>query len=423
MSIELGLSRITKLLLHLGNPQAKLNVLHVAGTNGKGSVCSYLQSILQQQQKYKIGKFTSPHLCHITDSITVNSVPISIPDFDSIRAKLVKMNISHNLGCTEFELLTCTALQYFEQENCDWCVLEVGLGGRLDATNCIPGARKICGITKIGIDHEGFLGNTLTKIAGEKAGILTPGTKFIALDGTNSEEVIDVVRHCAKKVGAQLMLTTADISSEVIETQSWNRIGKENIPLNGEYQICNAGVALSMLDYLQIHKMISLTRESVIAGLNEVRWPGRLQNVRYETSNGDSLDMLIDGAHNGEAAIELATYLDKNLRRGDKALTFIIAVTQGKTLEPLLSPLIHDKDRVLVTKFGSVDGMPWIKAMEPSELADHIKKYTKNVDIHSNLDEAIDNLTSCHREDTQTVLCGSLYLCGELLKKTVTHDT
>lgn len=199
MGINLGLVRVVKLLSHLGNPHEKLRVLHVAGTNGKGSVCSYMGSVLGS--KFKVGQFNSPHLIHITDSITVNRQPIPTNVYSRIRSELESLNVQLSLQCTEFEILTCTAFKYFYDSRVDWCILEVGLGGRLDATNIVPGQLKYgCAITKIGLDHESFLGTTVAEIAAEKAGIVVPGVQQAVVDGTNDEAALKAVKdRCADR--------------------------------------------------------------------------------------------------------------------------------------------------------------------------------------------------------------------------------
>lgn len=421
MSIELGISRISKLLSHAGSPHNLLNCLHVAGTNGKGSVCSYLASALQCSTTggtpVRVGKFTSPHLIHITDSITINNIPISLAEFSRIRTCLEATNANHGLKCTEFELLACTAFQYFHESKCNWCVVEVGLGGRLDATNVIPGRNKICGITKIGMDHEGFLGSTLGQIAAEKAGIITEGVPFVCVDGTNEPQVVHAIQQQAQRTSTAIMLTVPP-SKSFVDTKSWGQIDLTSLPLNGDYQISNVSVALGMLDYLQTSDRISLTRDQLLQGIYSVKWPGRLQLLDFHYEKDRSLPVLLDGAHNGSAAIELAKYLDQVRPNKDHPLTFVIAVTKGKKLSPLLAPILKNSDRVIVTKFGAVDRMPWIEAMDANELAQEIRSYTKNVSIQPDLQQVLPQLAEekCDRE-VPVIICGSLYLCGQLLRK------
>lgn len=424
MTIDLGLSRIVKLLSHIGNPHESLRVLHVAGTNGKGSVCSYLSTLLQYQHHLtntrftnKIGRFTTPHLIHVTDSITINNRPIPKLQFDSIKTTLDKINKEHSIQCSEFEILTCLALSYFKESECNWCVLEVGLGGRLDATNVVPGKNKFaCGITKIGLDHESFLGNTLPQIAFEKAGIVTPGVKFTVIDGTNDPSVLDVVKRQCEKIGSRLKVTDSCVHNNNVSTESWGVVQPQELPLNGEYQIFNLRVALSILDHLQQLGEVNLSKNDLSEGLKTIVWPGRLQQLDLSYSTGKSIPVLMDGAHNGSAAIELAKYIKSQY--GDQPITYIVAVTAGKNLKPLLDPLLRPEDRVFVTKFGAVEGMPWIHANDPEALGEYIKiKYTPNVEVQSDVHLIFPTLASIEEETEQpVVICGSLYLCGELLK-------
>ncbi|SCU92398.1 LAFA_0F10154g1_1 [Lachancea sp. 'fantastica'] len=417
MAIELGLTKIRHLLSHLGNPQDKFKVLHVAGTNGKGSVCSLLQSVLQTNANYRVGKFTSPHLVHITDCITINGKPIPLQDFQSIKNQLQETNRKHGFGCTEFELLTCTAFEYFQRMKCNWCVLEVGLGGRLDATNCSAGVHKICGITKVAMDHQSFLGDTLAQIGTEKAGIIVSGVPFVAVDGTNDPEVLDVVEKRAAAVNCMASNTSSIVYGSMIKSESWGYIDRKIVPLNGSYQTSNVAVAISMLDYLQKKQLISISSQQLQSGLKSVRWPGRLQYVDFydKDDHKKHLKLLIDGAHNGNAAASLTQFVTDSFRpTGSEAVTFVIAVTQGKDVHSLLAPLIQTQDTVIVTQFGEVEGMPWISAMQVSDLASQAANYTKNVSTASDIQSALQQL--CENHSGQVVVCGSLYLCGELLR-------
>ncbi|CCF57945.1 hypothetical protein KAFR_0D02970 [Kazachstania africana CBS 2517] len=418
MAIELGLSRISKLLKYAGNPQDNLKVLHVAGTNGKGSVCSYMANLLSHEKKRtenRIGKFTSPHLIHITDSIMVNNKSIPLDDFNLIRKSLSKINEEHSLHCSEFELLTGIALSYFRQRECTWCVLEVGLGGRLDATNFIPGSQKYaCGITKIGLDHESFLGTTLKQIAFEKAGIIREGVPYAVIDGSNSEAIIDVVRKQCESVSCTLKITNPSISDNSIESVSWGTFKPKKLPLNGEYQIFNVRVAVSILDHLQQSGEIFLSKDDLLQGLTSLDWPGRLQRIDYQYHKNNSMSILMDGAHNGSAAVELAKFIKQEHK--DKPLTFVTAVTSGKKLGPLFDPLITSKDKVIVTRFGPVTGMPWIQPTDPEQLACFLKeRYNCGVEVQPNVHELFPNLAKQSR-DSPVIVCGSLYLCGELLR-------
>lgn len=404
MGINLGLVRVVKLLSHLGNPHEKLRVLHVAGTNGKGSVCSYMSSVLGS--KFRVGQFNSPHLIHITDCITVNCKSIPIDIYGRIRSELESLNIRLSLQCTEFEILTCVAFKYFYDSNVDWCILEVGLGGRLDATNVVPGELKHgCAITKIGLDHEAFLGTTVAEIAAEKAGIIVPGVKQAVLDGTNNKVALEEIKKRCAQIRCNLMVTSDKQDSRLINTHSWG-ILEPHIPLNGDYQINNLRVAIAVLDQLQQNGAIDLDKKLVLNRLSKVQWPGRLHKITVSGS-----EVLLDGAHNGCAALELAKYL--RTEYGEQPLTLIIAVTNGKKLEPLLKPLIRPQDRVIVTKFGKVDGMPWIRPMDVNQLSEYIKNSCSNIEVIPSVDGVIRNFK---HEKNPLVVCGSLYLCGDILR-------
>ncbi|CAB4257127.1 similar to Saccharomyces cerevisiae YMR113W FOL3 Dihydrofolate synthetase, involved in folic acid biosynthesis [Maudiozyma barnettii] len=420
MGIQLGLSRITKLLSYAGSPHEKLKVLHVAGTNGKGSVCSYLATLLQNttDPKIRIGKFTSPHLVDVTDSIMINNRPIPMPEYNNIKAQITALNEKYLLNCSEFELLTCVAFSYFHKLNCNWCVLEVGLGGRMDATNVVPGLRKFaCGITKIGLDHQGFLGNTLTEIAAEKVGVITKGVQYAVIDGSNDKTVLDVAKKKCEEEKCTLKITDSAVHDNMIETDSWGKMKFDHLPLNGDYQIFNFRVALAILDHLQQINELSLTADDIFERLKNTVWPGRLQNIDIQYAKDKKVNVLLDGAHNGCASIELVKYIRRIY--GEQPITFVIAVTSGKDLEPLFSPLLRPIDNVITTKFSSVDGMPWIKANDPNELANIIReKYTTNVRAESDLLNVCAEIQSNSGLENKrpVVVCGSLYLCGELLR-------
>lgn len=417
MSINLGLSRVTKLLGYLGNPHERLTVLHIAGTNGKGSVCSYLSSILQDHSN-QVGKFTTPHLIEVTDSITINNKPISGSVYRNIRSNLEAINSTHQLNCTEFELLTCTAFKYFHDVNCQWCVIEVGLGGRLDATNVIPGDRKVaCGITKISLDHESFLGNTLAKIAQEKSGIITKGVKYAMVDGSNEQAVIQAIEEKCKTMDCKLTITDPDCTTPHVDTKSWGRLVLEKLPLNGHYQICNLRVALAIMDNIQQRNLVSLSADTISRRLQKVEWPGRLQNMNfcYDPVQKSTIPVLLDGAHNGSAAIELDKFLREQF--GEQPLTFIISVTKGKDLKSLLGPLLRPQDKVILTEYGPVAGMPWISPMAGSDLLQNVKEnYTANVEFKRNLHDVVEGMGELQQTKNPIVICGSLYLCGEVLR-------
>lgn len=428
MPIDLGLSRVAALLSKLGNPHLNSNFIHVSGTNGKGSVCAYLTSLLLANTKneFKIGKFTSPHLLVRSDSVTLNNVPIAFDIFAEVEQEVEELNKKFDIGATEFEKLTATAFQIFHLEKVDLAVIEVGLGGRLDSTNIIEGAvlgpdnkitKKgvlVTGITKIGMDHENLLGSTLKEIAGEKAGIIKSKIPNV-VDGTNNSDVLDVIQNKASELNCDNNLV--DAKSDKIVT-AFGEINRNVSPLNGYYQLQNLSVSLKILDIIfpflkkNYSQQVNFSLQNVIKGVKNVEWPGRLQNLHLKYSPVEpTVKVLLDGAHNGQAATELSRYLMEKYN-GSK-LTFIIAVTEGKDLTPLLSTLISPFDKVVVTRFGAVENMPWIKATDPEVLKEEVLKYTKNVIVEPSVEKTFDHVG---RKHSNVVVCGSLYLVSEVLR-------
>ncbi|AGO10208.1 AaceriAEL310Cp [[Ashbya] aceris (nom. inval.)] len=405
--MELGLGRITQVLRQLHSPHERMRVLHVAGTNGKGSVCAYLAAVLRAGGE-RVGRFTSPHLVHPRDAITVNGEVIGAATYAALKEEVAAAGT-----CTEFEAQTAVALTHFARLECTWCVVEVGVGGRLDATNVVPGARKLCGITKVGLDHQALLGGTLAAVAREKAGVVVPGVRFVAVDGTNAPSVLAEVRAAAAKVGAAVHETG---DGAPVQTASWGAVQADALPLAGGYQVHNAGVALALLDHLQQAGEISVSRAALERGLAAVEWPGRLQRAEYDLG-GVRVPLLFDGAHNASAAEELAQFLAAQYRGPDGcALVYVLAVTRGKDVDALLAPLLQPHDRVFATSFGDVESMPWVAAMATEDVADAARRYTAHVSAVADPLDAL-RAAAAARGDGSLVVCGSLYLVGELLRR------
>lgn len=400
MPIDLGLSRVTRLLTLLGSPHLHWKAIHIAGTNGKGSICAYLSSILTQSH-IKNGKFTSPHLIHQWDCITIDNKPIDEKTFSATQRKIDAINRDNNVNATEFEILTCVAFEIFKLCQVEIGIVEVGLGGRLDATNVLPAAAGsgngaiATAISKIGMDHEGILGNSLKEIAYQKAGIIKEGIPCV-VDGTNDPEVISVI----EKVSKECVLVKGCFDFES--------------PLNGSYQKVNMGIALEIIaqckrTYGEAFKKVNET--TIAEGIKTVQWAGRLQHTVLKVGN-DQLSVLIDGAHNAQAAEELARYLNTEVRN-ERPLVFVIAITKGKECN-FLSHLIQENDIVIATQFGPVAGMPWIEPYSPEHLASLLKRNT--VHQTDKVSDAIELACALSKkEKLNTVVCGSLYLAGNAL--------
>ena len=413
MPIDLQLHRVQKLLKLLGNPHHHPKFIHIAGTNGKGSVCAYISHALTASGIHN-GRFNSPHLVTPRDSIQCDNHPVSEYIYNTSKAHVQKTNDEFNIGCTDFELLTCTAFEIFSRLTVPIAILEVGVGGRMDATNVIPAESTLAvGITKIGLDHQGLLGNTIAEIAYQKVGIFKENVPAI-IDGTNSEIVLEVARKEALKLNSQLIIANRADNDENLEPG-----------LLGDYQLDNVSVAVQILKNIKDSR---ITDESIKKGIKDTKWPGRLQLYnfllkkldKYENSDDEVIKMVLDGAHNTQAAIELGKCLN-DMRNDFKSFVFVIGITKGKDVSELFKKLITPNDTVIFTQFNeNIEGMPWIEPTDAQELSNELK--AQKVDCQNNI--AISNVNDALIKATEIsdktggriVVCGSLYLVADILR-------
>ncbi|KAK6201596.1 folylpolyglutamate synthase [Scheffersomyces amazonensis] len=438
MPIDLGLARISKLLKHLNNPHINaFKSIHIAGTNGKGSTIAYLSSILTQS-RIPNGRFTSPHMLYYNDCISINNEIYPWDKFKKVNDFILEQNSLLQLGCTEFELLTVTAFKIFELEKIDIAIIEVGLGGRLDATNVLEpysetskGGVIASGITKIGFDHENLLGHTLSAIAFEKAGIIKAGIPCV-VDRSNNKEVIQVIQEKAQQQSSDIYLVDGINESSPPPTLSDFKLSTakevlKSSPLRGDYQLQNLSISLKIIELLTITNHINLTLEQIKEGIKHTSWPGRLQQITIPTLN--NLSILLDGAHNESAAIELGKFLDierhnnnNNNNNNNSGIIFIIAMTSGKNIKSILSHIVDkEKDTIIVTAFSQPDQMPWIQSYDIKYLQHEASLYVNDVDplIETNISNVLKHVATNYRHKNDTrpiVLCGSLYLCGDVLR-------
>ena len=304
-----------KLLELLGNPQDGLKIIHVAGTNGKGSTCSFITSILKEAG-YKVGLYTSPFLETFTERIRINGENIPEEDVSRI-VTLIKEKIEQmvNEGYsypTEFEIVTTMAFYYYYEQKVDYVALEVGLGGRYDATNIIKNS-QVSVIGSISLDHVNILGDTISKIAYEKGGIIKQDGVAIVYD--QSEEAKNVIKQICYDKNAKYIevkfddinIKKSDIYSQVYDATILNQKYEDlEIKLIGEHQINNSILALSVIKYLEKNKALKIDDKSIRKGLINAKWPGRIEKI------SENPVFIIDGAHNEDGAISLAKALDKD---------------------------------------------------------------------------------------------------------------
>ena len=407
--IRLGLDNMSKLLELLGNPQDKLKIIHVAGTNGKGSTCSFITSILKEAG-YKVGLYTSPFLETFTERIRINGE--NIPEEDVARiVTLIKEKIEQMVKegysyPTEFEIVTTMAFYYYYEQNVDYVALEVGLGGRYDATNIIKNS-LVSVIGSISLDHVNILGDSIAKIAYEKGGIIKEDGVAIVYD--QSEEAKNVIKQICCDKNAKYIevkfddinIKKSDIYSQVYDARILDQ-DYENleIKLIGEHQINNSILALSTIKYLENNKGLKIDEKSIREGLINTKWPGRIEKIK------ENPIFIIDGAHNEDGAISLAKAIDKNFK--GKNLTLLIGMLEDKDIDSVLDILIPRFNKVITTTPDSP------RAIESDKLKEKVAKYIDNVIDKNDIEEALNYTLENSKEDDIVISAGSLYMIGHV---------
>lgn len=386
--IKLGLENVQRLLRELNLPGENQRVVHVAGTNGKGSVCAMIDSICRAEG-YRTGLFTSPHLVTYRERIRVNGEMMAREDVAHGLSMLRKTIRSWDPHPTFFEITTALALDRFRKARCEVIVLETGLGGRLDATNALTPVVSV--ITPIGYDHEKWLGNTLEAIAGEKAGIIKPRIPVVSARQESAAE--SVIRAQALKCDAPLEFVAAvyDRRSEETSTVMDRRY---NIALAGIHQRENAALAVAALRAAEI----AVSNTAVQRGLAKIDWPARFQRWDDRT--------LIDGAHNPAGAEVLARTWREEF--GDERATVILAVLQEKDVAGICRALAPIAERFLLPRIRSERALP------PPELIPHLSSITPSLpySIVSSFPAALESARST---PGRILITGSLHFAGEAL--------
>lgn len=377
--MKLGLDNTRKLMREMQVPAEGQKFIHVAGTNGKGSVCAFLHSLLKAAG-VNAGLFTSPHLIQFRERIRDAERMISRDELCAILGGLRQRVKDWDPHPTFFELAFTAALQWFAQRRHEWVVLETGLGGRLDSTNAVRPAVTV--ITSIGMDHVGILGNTLTEIAREKAGIIKPGIPVITLK--QKAEAMDVIARTAREREAPLSVVTTPVR------------GYE-LGLAGQHQLWNAALAIAAFKAAGMK-----APEAVLsAGLRQVRWPGRFQTLDKEGQ------FILDGAHNIDAAETLVRTWQQKFP-GEKA-SIVFGAASNKDIRAVLRALQPIASRWHFTGFEST------RSAEPGQVREiHHSVYGDAfpVSVH---EKPLDALEAAAKDKERVLITGSLYLAGEVL--------
>jgi dihydrofolate synthase/folylpolyglutamate synthase len=392
------LDTITRLLRGLANPQNRFPAIHVAGTNGKGSIAAFLSSILHQGG-YKVGLYTSPHLIRFNERIQINGHPIPNDDLAHV-LKAVQDIYSQGEPPTFFECATAMAFYYFALKEVDWAVVETGMGGRYDATNVVEGDVSI--ISNISMEHQAYLGNTLAKIAREKAGIIKRDTSVVT--GVRQKAPLDVIEAVAKQKGASLYRLGKEIRIRKLTDEAfsyfgidrnWPRVG---IRLLGGHQRANAALALGAAELLQ-QKGLHLPDEAIYEGIERTRWPGRLEIVSKQPF------VLLDGAHNPSAMRTLRQFLENSgvFRR----LILVVGILEDKGWKSMLRELSAVSDRMIITKPN------YERAADPHELASFARLLDQESLVIPDLPDALSRALEEAGAEDMVCITGSLYTVGD----------
>jgi dihydrofolate synthase/folylpolyglutamate synthase len=392
---KLGLDRINALLEALDQPQQACRIVHVAGTNGKGSTCAMIESGLRAAG-YRTGLFTSPHLVEPTERIRIAGCPVSAmrfaAAFDRVHACAEELLRQERIDLhpTYFESVTAMALLLFREYGVEFAVLEVGLGGRLDATNVV--APELCVITPVDFDHEAFLGNSLAAIAAEKAGILKPGVPAVIARQRPEADAVLVAR--AAELGVPVTrsaeLPISGIALHATGSHFTWAGASIDCPLPGEHQVENAVTAIAALERLAVPP------EAIRQGIAQTVWPGRLERISANP------EIILDGAHNPAGARALAAYLDRFYDPG--RVWLIYGAMRDKAVAEMAAILFPRARRVIVTAPAQA------RSLRPEtirDLADH-----DSIEVAPNLAAALSRASEAARDDA-IFITGSLFLVGE----------
>lgn len=397
--ICLGLEQIQQLLANLGYPHRQVPVIHVAGTNGKGSVCAYLSAILTAAG-YRVGRFISPHLVHWNERICLNEQPISDLDLERSLLTVASVIRPDQPSPTQFEVITAAAWWYFAQQQVEIAIMEVGLGGRLDATN-VCDRPLVSVITSLSRDHWQRLGSTLAEIATEKAGILKPGRPAVIGPLPPEAETVVKQRLAALDCPAVWPQPAQLLAAHPQPWAVYEGI-EYPLPLAGEFQLTNSALAIATLQLLR-EQGWSISDQAIATGMAQTRWPGRMQWLCWQNQR-----ILVDGAHNPAAAIALRQYIDSlNLNQ----ITWVMGMLSTKDHAEILQALLRPADRLYLLP------LPGYAFTDPVELCRLAWQLCPQLaDCQPYPDLVVGMQAALKIPSAQIVVCGSLYLVGELLK-------
>jgi len=404
MGIKLGLNNITELLHRIGDPQESFQSVHVAGTNGKGSVSAMIASIMKEEG-YITALYTSPHMIDFRERIQVQGELISQIALsklaEEVKGHVEDMSLAHNESCpTFFEVTTALAFLYFAEKGVEQAVVEVGMGGRLDATNVIQPECSV--ITRIGLEHTKYLGDTLADIAGEKAGIIKKGIPVVTAE--LEAEALNVIQCVSRERGSPLVLVREGIDytveSSTMDGTEVRLLGwgyKVHVPLIGSYQASNVGLAFAVVQALR-KKGIEIGEGAINRGFANVKWPGRFEVVKRNPF------MIFDATHTPQGAEIISRDLSR-LFKGK--IILVLGVLDDKDLDGIVKPFVSIADRSIATAPLSK------RAFTPLDLEQVLIKYSRRVEREDSVVEAIRKALSYASKEDVIMVTGSIYTIGE----------
>jgi len=408
-----NLNRMKQLLRKLGDPQKNIKAVHIAGTKGKGSTATMLAAMLTACG-YKVGLYTSPHICEIRERIQINGSMITQADLRRLICRAAPfIEQMKDDKPTFFEIFTALAFRYFADQKVDLAVVETGLGGRLDSTNVLQ--PLVCGLTSISLDHTAQLGNDLSSIASEKAGILKRNVPTVSV--RQEPEAKRTIKKVAKQTNAPIYFTGEDIEfsyrvessrdfgchTRVCLTTPRSRFEHLPVPLPGEHQALNCGLALALLDQLKC-KGIEIDDQKAMKGLAGVYLPGRMELVRQDPRT------LVDGAHNAASVQALIRAIGQHIPYD--SMVMIFGCGADKDIHGMIRQIATGADKVIFTRASST-----ARAADPQELAQIYEQTTGRVaQVAGNLREALEVAQNAVSREDLICICGSFYLVGEAKK-------
>lgn len=437
--IDLGLGRMERLMASLA--PLRVPAIHLAGTNGKGSVSAMLEAALLASG-IRVGRYNSPHLVEPRDAISLDGLPPHPQDYQTAMQRIKTISVQQSIEATTFEIATAAAFDLINAYNPDIMIIECGMGGVGDATNVIPPELVLAtALTSVGLDHTAFLGETIEEITKVKAGIAVKGgVTLIAPQVYNG--VARIARDVAQGNGSRVVIMdrchvvngrepVLDLNNSValprrrIRTMlESGKVFDSELGLAGDHQLDNASLAINLLFTIRNDpralsiqpKLQHLSSQTIRHGIEHTTWKGRCDFLRLP----GGLPVLVDGAHNADSATMLRRYLDSLNIVPKKRITWIIGLSdsKGKTPESVLEPLLRLRETVIAVNFAPVEGMPWVKPVDPGVIANIGKGLTKtNVMVKRDVREAVEEVSRWTKEERGlTVVAGSLYAVADLYR-------